>query len=325
MRRILAATGMAAALVPGGISPAHGEADEAYRYNLTSMKAGECALLQGYMSRARAADADWSRYHKAMQQTWVMLAAKLNGGEVTAAEAEERTAALNARLPEGGISVAVAQELLRPCEVMSRIHDEYSAMSFELGEKDEALFAENAARKFQTGGEPAPAPTKELDFGPWKFSARGNSCTATHTFKDKTTLTFGFTNFFDGAIKLEGKKLPKLDPQADDYEEVYAKHKAGGDFDDDSAAIFAEGVDYDSYPGTAIFVDGQPVALPSFGVGKEREYVLGAYIQRPYYNVLAEGQEMTIKVLGKEKYEVSLPNPAFWNEMSNCMAQYPFG
>ena len=144
MRRILAATGMAAALAPGGISPAHGEADEAYRYNLTSVKAGECALLQGYMSRARAADADWSRYHKAMQQTWVMLAAKLNGGEVTAAEAEERTAALNARLPEGGISVAVAQELLRPCEVMSRIHDEYSAMSFELGEKDEALLVSNS-------------------------------------------------------------------------------------------------------------------------------------------------------------------------------------
>lgn len=325
MMRALTALGVAIGSLAAATVPGHAETGEAYHYGLTSEKAGECALLQGYMSRAKAADTDWSRYHKAMQRTWAMLSAKLNGGEVTASEAQERTASINARLPEGGISIAVAEELLRPCEVMSRIHDEYSAMSFELGEKDEALFADNAARKFQTGGEPAPAPTKDLTFGDWTFAARGNSCTATHTFKDKTTLTFGFTNFFDGAIRLAGKKLPKLDPEGDDYEDQFNRHKAGGDFNDDSAAVFADGVDYASYPGTAVFVDGEPIALPSFGVGKESEYVLGAYVQRPYYNVLAEGQEMTIKVLGKEKYKLSLPNPEFWNEMSNCMAQYPFG
>ena len=84
---------------------------------------------------------------------------------------------------------------------------------------------------------------------------------------------------------------------------------------------------YDTFKGTGLFIDRQLVASLNSASGRTtgKTYYLGESIQRPYYNRFPAGREVTIKVLGKETHKVSIANPAMWNEISNCMGQYPFG
>lgn len=310
----LSVAALCAGCASTGVQSASAERS-AYEYSLTPVAVQQCAIVQDRLSTAKqATDPEWARYHKAMALTWERV-----GKDLGNANTGSFAAAADA------MPVTQLSDLARPCEVMSRIHPEYSAASFEIEDDDPALFAGNAARKFQTGGTPAELPRKTLSFANWEFESRGNSCLATHTFGDGAKLTLGFTNFFDGAIRFAWDELPLLDIESDQYEERFALHRAGAVFDDDTMAVFADGVNYSTYPGTAIFVDGQVLAIPQDGLGEPQEYVLGAYVQQPYYNRLAEGRKLTIKVLGKETHRLELGDAAFWNEFSNCVAQYPFG
>lgn len=324
---------LAGLALPASVTAQPVRDDSRYRYALTQDAAMDCTLVHDIWSRAvEKTDPEVSRQHLAMLFSWMAIADKFNGAEITPDEFNARYPALAARAGikeftgEAQLTLDVIRPLARTCEIISNLHDEYLAAVSEQAEKYPETFADKAAMKSQSGEVPLDLPAKTLTFRDWEFNAKGNSCIAVHEFDDGTRLTLGFTNFFDGAIRLEGKKLPKLDPEADDYDELYAKHSAGGDYDEETfRATFAEGVTYADYPGTAIFVDELPLALMQHGAGAERQYLFGAYVQGPYYNALPLGKELTIKVLGKTRYSLAIDDPAFWNEMSNCMAQYPYG
>ena len=313
----LGTIGLGAACAPAALSSAS-DIEGGYKYALTLPAAQRCRDVQERLSAAKqTSDATWSRYHKAMALTWDRVADGLGDTGKSTPSAALRSA-----------SIKQLAEMAKPCEVLSRIHEPYSAASFDIEESDPILFADNAARKFQTGGEPAELPRKQITFDAWEFEARGNSCLATHTFEDGATLRLGMTNFFDGAITFEWDELPSIDVEADDYEEQLQPHGKGSASDEDTyARIYAQGFNYANFPGTAIFVDRQIIASmnPASGNTSGTRYVFGEAIQKPYYNTLPAGKMLTIKVLGKETHRLNIDDPAFWNEMSNCMAQYPFG
>lgn len=293
----------------------------------------DCMLVHDIWYRSiERTDPDSARQHLAMRFSWMAIAERLNGAEFAPEELDARYPLLAARAGIEGytdktqLTLDAIRPLARTCEVISRIHDDYIAAVGQQAEQHPATFADKAAMKSQSSEEPADLPAKTLSFRDWDFSSKGNSCIAVHTFKDGARLTLSFTNFFDGAIRYDWKKLPKLDLEADDYYDQFDKHRRGGSYDPEtSRAIFADGVTYETYPGTAIFIDEMPLALLQDGLGGEREYVFGAYVQGPYYNALPQGRELTIKVLGTVTHRLRIDDPAFWNEMSNCMAQYPYG
>lgn len=300
---------------------------DSYRYALTAEKAHECSLAQGVLSTQKAeSNPEWSRNHKAMATVWALLARDLKGGGWSREESAQALAKIRQELPGNQLTSAGLTEWVKDCQIIKSLNSAYNVIAMQANEDMPELFAGDAGRKLQTAGEFAETPSKDLSFEDWTFTARGNSCRAVHQSETGAKLTFGFTNFFDGSISLEWDQLPILDMESDDYYDDLRPHREGGAFDDESgASIFAEGVTYDSYPGTGIFVDGELVAQITDAVGGPQEYVFGAYIQDPYYNQLAQGQQLTIKVLGKEILAMDNSDPAFWNEMSNCMAQYPFG
>lgn len=176
--------------------------------------------------------------------------------------------------------------------------------------------------------EPPPIPEKDLSFGDgWTFQARGNNCTATRTLGKELTLRLAFTNFDDGAIWLAGKTLPTIgDDEAD-----AAKHEKGAgsveDAEGNSVDALDAGVTYASFPGTAIFVDGNVAARFVYGetAGGKTSYRLG-HLQSAVWPKLRAGKEMRIKLLGKEAAVVQLSAATgLWNEMQACIDQYPDG
>jgi len=300
--------------------------DTRYLYSLSKEAIADCAITQSYLSRTMTrTDPEWSRFHRAMSEAWKMVGDAVNDEPFTKEFADARIKAMQDRTPEGMTRVQGSLLIAQECDVISRIHPEYNIAVQTGKEKFPKLFADNAGYKLQTGGEFPNPPTKEMTIGEWELVARGNSCIATRESKGGGTLVFGFTNFGDGAIRFSSKKLPKLDVESDDYQDDFAKHLEGIAYDEDYTTILAEGVTYEAFKGSGVFVDGKLLAGLTDGSTNQRNYVFGQGVQSTYYNALPTGTELTIKALGKERLRISLDDPAFWNEMSNCVAQYPFG
>lgn len=304
--------------------------DSRYLYALTKEAAVDCALMQQTLSTAKKpTDHEWYRRHFAMALTWQAVAEKLNGGPLPDSFYEARAEILTGMEAPGLDDIAEVEFFSRPCEVMRHIHSEYYEAVDQLEPQHPEIFADKAAMKNQTGADSYPdLPRKTLVFGAWSFQAAGNGCTATHSFKDGAVLKLAFTNFFDGVLEYDWKKLPKFDNEADDYVEQFERHLVGVGYDEETYARALEpGVTYANFKGTGLFIDGAIVASLNGGSGRTNgtSYFMGETIQQPYYNKFPAGRDVTIKVLGKETHKVSIDNPAMWNEISNCMAQYPFG
>lgn len=304
--------------------------DSRYLYALTKESAVDCALMQQTLSTLKQpTDHEWYRRHFAMALTWQAVAEKLNGGPLPDSFYETRAKVLEGMEAPGLDDIAEVAFFSHPCEVMRNIHNEYYEALDSLESQHAEIFADKAALKNQTGADTySDPPEKSLAFGDWKFVARGNACTATHTFKDGAVLRLAFTNFFDGLLAFEWKKLPRFDNEADDYVDQFQRHLVGVDYDEETyARILTPGVTYANFKGTALFIDREIVA--SLNAGSTRthgtSYFMGESIQRTYYHKFPAGHEVTIKVLGKETHKVSIDDPAMWNEISNCMGQYPFG
>ena len=326
----VAVAAAAFALISHGVSAQEAETGHGnrYRYELTLERAMDCALTQNVLRQAKAeTDPEYARYHDAIALTWLTMAEDMHGTQLTPEELNAHWGRLTSTVPDGTELIPLLEEMSRPCEIMSNLYSEvFIATANRLAELNPETFADRAAFKNQTAGDYPDPPVKELLFGDWFFFARGNSCLASHAFDDGAVLTFAFTNFFDGRITFEWDGLPHLDQEAEDYEDQLAPHQLGEASDENFAAIFADGITYENYPGTAVFVDNTLISGPNGGgVIDGQKYVFGAYIQRPYYNKLPLGRELSIKVLGQETHRVRIDDRAFWNEMSNCMAQYPFG
>lgn len=304
--------------------------DSRYQYGLTLDAVIDCMLIQNTLTQLKEeSDPEWYRRHFAMTLTWQALAEKLNGGPVSQEAIDARVKALEAFEVPGLDDLSELAFAARPCEIIRHIHEDYYDALADIEDVNPALFADFAAKKNQTGADEYPdLPAKQINFGDWTYESRGNGCIATHMFEDGAMLRLGFTNFFDGGLTFEWDELPPIDIDADDYAAQFEPHNAGATTDEETYAdIYAEGVNYDNYPGTALFIDEQVIGgmNPASGRSQGTRYVFGETIQRPYYNAFPAGKELTIKVLGKETHRVSIDNPALWNEMSNCMAQYPFG
>ena len=334
MGRILAAaTALPAicAALTGTVQAAEPPRDDSrYLYALTRESAVDCALMQQTLAILKKdTDHEWYRRHFAMALTWQAVAEKLNGGTLPESFYEARGAALSSMEAPGLDDLSEVAFFSRPCEVMRNIYDDYYDATGPLEKQSPEIFADNAAMKNQTGADNYPdPPRKSLTFGQWSFEARGNACTATHTFKDGAVLKLAFTNFFDGVLAFEWNKLPKFDNEADDYVEQFERHLVGIDHDKETfARILKPGVTYANFKGTALFIDREIVASLNAASGRTNgtSYFMGEAIQRPYYSRFPAGREVTIKVLGKETHKVSIDDPAMWNEISNCMGQYPFG
>lgn len=328
----------AVTLFPGaaiaGNGPTYERDDNRYLYALTAEKAAYCAALQNAFSvRQKNADPEWSRRHKAMALTWQQLVRDLapdDGPLITKAANPDE--ALNDQLDAQENPLAALVEHSQVCEVTAAVNGlAYNGAAFVVQDTAPAIFADSSANKNQSGLKNFPEPpTKNISFGAWEFAANGNSCRAVHTFADGAVLTLGFTNFFDGSLSFEWDQLPRLDAQSEgaegEYEAMMAKHRAGYETDEDNNPIIKNGYTFATYPGTAFFADDRLVTAP-FGEGMSdgQKYVFGPYVQSNYYNLLPLARELIIKVLGKETHRVKLDNPAMWNEISNCMAQYPYG
>ena len=178
--------------------------------------------------------------------------------------------------------------------------------------------------------EPPPIPKKDLTFGDgWTFQSRGNNCTATRAIGKDVTLRLGFTNFEDGAVSLTGKGLPKI-PE-DRMEALGALHGAGVAVTEDAEGYpveqFAPGVTYADFPGSALFVDGGIAARFDFGLTENgaTTYRFGR-LQSRVWPKLKAGTELRVKILGKEAAVIRLPAAAgLWDEMQDCINQYPNG
>ncbi|MXO91243.1 hypothetical protein [Pontixanthobacter aquaemixtae] len=308
--------------------------DSSYLYELTPETVSTCALLQKEFSLLKKdSDAEWSRRHMAMSLTWQQLLRTISPEDLDPmAKLASEEAALSATLAKQADPAAYLAEQSRVCEIVATIHSEtFNGATLDIEDTDPELFAGYAAKKNQSGLDEFPEPpTKTLTFGDWNFEAKGNSCIATHTFDDGAVLQLGLTNFFDGALRFTWDGLPELDAEseegADEYEVQMARHRAGSAFDDDYNTIMAEGVTFENYPGTALFVDDKLIAGPAGeGASHGQRYIFGPYMQSNYYNMLPLGTEIRVKVLGKDTHSVKIDDPAMWNEISNCMAQYPYG
>lgn len=174
--------------------------------------------------------------------------------------------------------------------------------------------------------EPPPVPEKDLTFGDgWTFQSRGNNCTATRMLGKDLTLRLAFTNFEDGYVWLSGKGLPAIG------DDEGAKHAKGAGSVEDADGNYVDaldgGVTYASFPGTAIFVDGHVAARFVYGetAGGKTSYKLG-HLQSAVWPRLKAGKEMRIKLLGKETAAVQLSAATgLWDEMQDCISQYPNG
>ncbi|MDN3647064.1 hypothetical protein QWY75_12700 [Pontixanthobacter aestiaquae] len=317
-----------------GYGPGHGRDDSRYLYAVTSETAARCAVLQNeFSARQREANPEWSRRHTAMSLTWQQLVRELAPDDTALiAKATARDPKLTAELDKHDDPLMLLAERSRICEVTATVNSlSYNGATFVIEEQNPEIFADFAAKANQSGLEEFPEPpTKSIKFGDWLFEAKGNSCSATRTMRDGAVLTLGFTNFFDGSLKFEWDGLPELDGQSEEGEEEYEammrRHMAGYASDNDFGPVIAEGFTFATYPGTALFVDDKLIARP-FGEGMSdgRKYYFGAYTQANYYNMIPTGKEVVVKVLGEETHRVRIDDPAMWNEMSNCMAQYPYG
>ena len=173
---------------------------------------------------------------------------------------------------------------------------------------------------------PPPILEKDLSFGDgWTFQSRGNNCNATRTIGKDLTLRLAFTNFEDGYVWLSGKALPAIG------DDEGAKHETGAgsveDADGNSVDTLDAGITYASFPGTAIFVDGHVAARFVYGetAGGKTSYKLG-HLQSAVWPRLKAGQEMRVKLLGKEAAVVQLSAATgLWDEMQDCINQYPNG
>lgn len=314
---LLFCLGALAAAIPVGAS-AQGTAStqqQGYLYHLTQQSAYDCATIQANLKELAATDyPDVSRAHAAMNITWHSLARELKGSELGDEDYDASAARLIARLPEGPISYASLAELAKPCEIMSNLHSEYFEMSVKQAQYFQDIFADRAALRNQAGGETLPAPVKDLVIDGWIFSARGNLCLAGYAFDDGAALTFMFSNYSDGSIKYSWDGLPELDFDDDNYDELVKRHSEG-----------RTGARFSDYPGTAVFADGKFVAAMSAGMSNGHEYSFGHGFQGQYFGTLAGSQELSVKVLGKQTHTITFNGAELWNEMAECVAQYPFG
>lgn len=335
MIRHFAAAGVAVvALASTGASAQDSSAPTDYQYALTYESAGECMIIQNNLREMLLeSDPERARKHQAMSYTWLTVADRIKGSEMTQEDANAMAERVNARLAAAPLEddVAMFARLARRCEIISSLHYEYSNVVRDHQEQYPELYADRVAMKLQTGGEPADPQPRELEIDGWTYSARGQMCLAVKDLGDGAEFSFRFTNFGDGGMRLVWDRLPALDMEAepvggvDLYEQAIEQHRQGLAYSETDPWAFADGVDYDSFPGSAIFADGKPVAALSDGISDGTEFYFGAHIQSSYYNHLAEAKVLTVKILGEETHRITFDSGALWNEMSECVAQYPFG
>lgn len=297
-----------------------------YKFELTPRSAHDCGTIHLIASEGKAtSDPERSREHGAMSMAWFTTVALLESDAFSDQESGAMTGAILERLGASENPSALANELMKPCEVMSTLYRSTYMRAVEIAEEgDAALFADGAAFKRQVDGEIPEAPTKELQFADWTFFARGNLCIAAKQFDDGARLMFRFTNFHDGSISFEWDGLPMMDAESDEYDVMFDRHREGIDVSGDIDS-FTEGVNYANFPGTSVFVDEKPLTVLIDGQTDKQDYRFGAGIQSMYYTRLPTAREFSIKVLGKETHRIRIDNAQLWNEMSECVAQYPFG
>ncbi len=308
-------------------------ADEA---PLTHEAAMRCGVLNSLMAVLEEGDAEKNRARNAMALTWFSLANDMKSLD----EGGGRAVFDRVHSEEGEAVVAVSAEgAARADHLLKRLDacDElkyanasaYRSMADFLASADAAQFAGDAALRRQ-GKEPPPLPEKDLTFGDgWTFQSRGNNCTATRPLGKGLTLQLAYTNFSDGYIWVSGKGLPRIDGDA--YEAEEAKHGRGAGSIQVDEENFIDGLDpgltYASFPGTAVFIDGEAAARFVYGETSDGEtnYKLGS-IQSHVWPRIKKGKELRVKALGKELGVVQLPAAGgLWAEMQSCIDQYPDG
>lgn len=306
---------------------------------LTAEAAMRCGVLNSLMGVLEEGDAEKSRARNAIALTWFSLANDMRHVDEAERKAvfgrvhEEEGEAVVALPAEGNARAEHLLTRLDACDDLKYAHaPAYRSMADFLATADAAQFAGDAALRRQ-GKEPPPLPEKDLVFGDgWTFQSRGNNCTAVKMLNKDLELRLGFNNFEDGAVWLTGSKLPPFPDE--DVDAAVAKHDRGA-VEDEAAAgedgipvyVYAPGVTYANYPGTALFVDGKIAARIVYGATEEGEtaYRIG-HLQGWIWPKLKAGQELRAKVLGKEVGVVQLPAAGgLWAEMQACIDQYPEG
>ncbi len=304
--------------------------NETYRYTLTSDVAMRCSVMQSIVAHAHRerGETELARQHEAMEYAWYGIGISMSATNEEATANYDKATALIEKEDSGEIGdEAYARIQLQPCAVLKNIN--FSAYQDGIRGWKEVrpeLFTDNAVMKSQTGLETPALPTKVKMFGDWTFRARGNACTAMLPLGNDAKLILGFNNFEDGRITLSDPKLPKIDYNDDNVEAVEEKHRAGATSDDDFIPMMEAGLTYETYPGTALFID-EKLSAGYYQLWEGREptsYMLGS-LQSYFYPMFPVGKTASIKVLGKEKYRFSIDNPGLWNEMSECIGQYPNG
>lgn len=306
---------------------------------LTAEAAMRCGVLNSLMGVLEEGDAEKARARNAIALTWFSLANDMRD----VGEAERKAAFDRVHNEEGEAVVALPAEgdaraghLLKRLDACDELKyanaPAFRAMADFLATADAAQFAGDAALRRQ-GKEPPPIPEKDLSFGDgWTFQSRGNDCTAVKMLDPDLELRLGFNNFEDGAVWLTGSKLPPFPDE--DIDAAVAKHDKGA-VEDEAAAgedgipvyVYAPGVSYANYPGTALFVDGKIAARIVYGATEQGEtaYRIG-HLQGWIWPKLKTGKELRAKVLGKEVGVVQLPAAGgLWAEMQRCIDQYPEG
>ncbi|KTE37520.1 MULTISPECIES: hypothetical protein [unclassified Sphingopyxis] len=306
---------------------------------LTAEAAMRCGVLNSLMGVLEEGDAEKSRARNAIALTWFSLANDMRHVD----EAERKATFDRVHNEEGEAVVALpaegearAEHLLQRLDACDELKyanaPAYRSMADFLATADAAQFAGDAALRRQ-GKEPPPIPEKDLGFGDgWTFQSRGNDCTAVKMLNPDLELRLGFNNFEDGAVWLTGSKLPPFPDE--DIDAAVAKHDRGAVEDEAAASadgipvyVYAPGVTYANYPGTALFVDGKIAARIVYGATEQGEtaYRIG-HLQGWIWPKLKAGKELRAKVLGKEVGVVQLRAAGgLWAEMQACIDQYPEG
>lgn len=309
-------------------------AQAARSHDLTAESAIRCGALQQFLIPVSADNPVQARRHEAMMLTWYAVGKRLSANEAAAKSVFEKVAAdLGASLPPESAGdaafITAVRDGLKPCGVMRVLNNDlYREEAEKWLVADPVLFADRAAYESQTGLPVPPQPEKRLSFGPWTLDATGSRCTANLTFSPGQIFTLGLTTFDDGNLRLASPALPRLDYATEDSgEKALAAHQAGTTVNEDYVSVLAVGVTRENYPGTALFLDGE--FLSAFmdypETAEPVTYVFGG-LQKHFYPRLRLGRELEVVVLGKEKFRFRIDgDDAFWDELDNCVAEYPNG
>ncbi len=161
---------------------------------------------------------------------------------------------------------------------------------------------------------------------------------ATRAITPDIEIDIAFTSVGGSSINIAGKTLPAIvhDEDGEDDEDEDAPGPNDAHYEGSHEVRGADGgyiprldpgIDYDNFPGTALFVDGDIAARFSFGQSREDKtvYHLNGF-KGEQWPIIEGGKEMRLKLLGAEAGVIPIGAAhGLWREMRNCIAGYPGG